>query len=124
MVIRIDLRPMILVIVALIAAIPMSSGIISAQTPAATATVFAGAGGLIVYTVYDKDKDLEEIYTMNANGNNKTRLTYNTARDITPVWSPDGKQIVFATDRDEANPKQCNNSCNFEIYVMDADGKN
>ncbi len=102
----------------------MVGGAVSVQTLTPTATALGGGNGLIAYTVYDKDKDIEEIYTMSADGNNKTRLTYNTARDITPVWSPDGKQIAFATDRDEVNPEQCKDSCNFEIYVMEANGKN
>ena len=34
------------------------------------------------------------------------------ANDSRPVWSPDGTQLAFFTDRDG----------NAEIYVMDADG--
>ena len=36
-----------------------------------------------------------EIYTMNSNGNNPTRLTFNEASDSSPVWSPNGQQIAF-----------------------------
>ena len=32
--------------------------------------------------------------------------------DISPVWSPDGKQIIFFSDRD----------CDSEIFIMNADG--
>ena len=55
-----------------------------------------------------------EIYTMNRDGSNSTRLTFNEAPDAWPVWSPNGQQIVFHSYRDG----------NSEIYVMDADGKN
>lgn len=55
-----------------------------------------------------------EIYTMNSDGSNQTRLTSNAAADSSPVWSPNGRQIAFDTNRDG----------NDEIYVMDADGKN
>jgi len=55
-----------------------------------------------------------EIYTMNADGSNQTRLTFNDAADSAPVWSPNGRQIAFDSDRDG----------NEEIYVMDTDGKN
>lgn len=40
------------------------------------------------------------------------QLTTHTAIDDYPAWSPDGKKIVFTSDR----------SGNFDIWVMDADG--
>ena len=55
-----------------------------------------------------------EIYTMDSDGSNQTRLTSNEADDIWPVWSPSGQQIAFGSNRDG----------NWEVYVMDADGKN
>ena len=55
-----------------------------------------------------------EIYTMNADGTNQTRLTYNDAIDEAPQWSPDGSKIAFQSMRDG----------NWEIYIIDADGSN
>jgi ribosomal protein L13 len=55
-----------------------------------------------------------EIYVMDADGSNQTRLTDNSAIDVSPVWSPDGTRITFMSYRDG----------NSEIYVMDADGSN
>ena len=55
-----------------------------------------------------------EIYIMNADGSNVTRLTNNPANDDRPIWSPGGKPIAFVSDRDG----------NLEIYVMSADGSN
>ncbi len=54
------------------------------------------------------------IYVMDADGSNQTRLTRNEAGDWSPAWSPDGIKIAFESWRD-GNP---------EIYVMDADGSN
>jgi len=63
----------------------------------------------------------DEIYIMptpasqaqaDANDSHPTRLTNNPGSDGSPQWSPDGKKIVFQSDRDG----------NSEIYVMNADG--
>ena len=56
----------------------------------------------------------QEIYIMNADGTNQTRLTFNTADDSNPQLSSDGRKIVFDSDRDG----------NEEIYVMNVDGSN
>jgi Tol biopolymer transport system component len=53
-----------------------------------------------------------EIYVMNADGTEQTRLTDNSARDMNPSWSPDGRKIAFHSRRDGNN----------EIYIMNADG--
>jgi Tol biopolymer transport system component len=69
-----------------------------------------------------------QIYVMNADGTGLTRLTNDTARDVEPAWSPDGARIAFASNRNEVDPTQCASAfitvpaCNFEIYVMNADG--
>jgi Tol biopolymer transport system component len=61
--------------------------------------------------VFDHEFD---IYTMNADGSERTQLTDHPDMDFDPVWSPDGSQIVFRSHRDG----------DAEIYVMDADGSN
>lgn len=74
---------------------------------------FPGANGMIAFTTdrgYGVNDD--EIYVMNADGSGQTRLTFNSASDWLPSWSPDGSKIAFQSGRDES----------FEIYVMNADG--
>ena len=40
-----------------------------------------------------------DIYTVPATGGRATQITTNPAFDTAPVWSPDSKQIAFASDR-------------------------
>lgn len=66
----------------------------------------------LVYHGFDND---DEIFIIDADGNNLTRLTDNTGtNDNYPDWSPDGDKIVFASDRGGTT----------EIYTMDPDGSN
>jgi Tol biopolymer transport system component len=55
-----------------------------------------------------------EIYIMNSDGSNQTRLTNNSSDDIYPIWSPDGQQIAFISNRDG----------NWNIYLMGIGGNN
>ena len=55
-----------------------------------------------------------EIYTMDSDGSNQQRLTFNQADDLSPTWSPNGRQIAFHSYRDDDR----------EIYIMNADGTN
>ena len=59
-----------------------------------------------------------DIYVMDADGGNQQNLTNDPHRDSSPSWSPDGKHIVFSSDRNN------DRGHNIEIYVMDADGNN
>jgi len=55
-----------------------------------------------------------EIYKINADCSNLTRLTFNGAQHFRTVWSPDGTKLAFTSD----------SSGNFDIWVMNADGTN
>jgi len=55
-----------------------------------------------------------DIFSMDLDGSNQTRLTTGGAYDDQPKWSPDSSKIVFMSGRDG----------NFEIYTMNPDGSN
>jgi Tol biopolymer transport system component len=55
-----------------------------------------------------------EIYSVNPDGTDLTRLTNDPAADEQPAWSPDGRRIAFVSSRNGGS----------EVYVMDADGSN
>ncbi len=53
-----------------------------------------------------------DVYVVNATGGKALQITTNAAYDADPVWSPDGKQIAFSTDRNG----------NFDVYLVSAEG--
>lgn len=53
-----------------------------------------------------------DIYKVPAKGGTATQLTTQESYESTPVWSPDGKQIAFASDR----------YGNFDVFVMSVNG--
>ena len=53
-----------------------------------------------------------DIFTVPVSGGKATQLTTNAAQDSYPVWSPDSKQIVFASAREGG----------YDLYIMSRDG--
>ena len=63
-----------------------------------------------------------EIYVMASDGANVRRLTHTPGKgNWTPRWSPDGKKIIFCSNRGVESE---GSEDAYEIYVMDADGSN
>ncbi|MCM1449884.1 MAG: S41 family peptidase [Clostridiales bacterium] len=53
-----------------------------------------------------------DIYTVQSTGGRASQLTTNDAYDSTPLWSPDGKRIVFRSNREGSD----------DLYIVDAQG--
>ena len=53
-----------------------------------------------------------DIYKVSAQGGTAVQLTTQASYEANPVWSPDGEQIAFASDRNG----------NFDLFIMSADG--
>jgi dipeptidyl aminopeptidase/acylaminoacyl peptidase len=64
----------------------------------AWAGTFPGPNGQIAFS--SNRNGNFEIYTMNDDGSDVTRLTEDDANDFDPIWSPDGDKIAFVSDRD------------------------
>ena len=56
--------------------------------------------------------NFDDVWTINADGTDLTRLTRSPGPDFDPSWSPDGTQIAFRSERSDEP----------EIWVMNADG--
>lgn len=65
--------------------------------------------GRRVAFVTDRDGN-EEIYLMNRDGSEPRRLTTNAGRDIHPYFSPDGKTLLYNSQRGGAS---------FDVYAID-----
>ena len=79
---------------------------------AALTTIACSEPNARISFISDRDGS-EEIYVMNADGSDVTRLTDTDGHIIGyPRWSPDGQRIAFTSDQNGNN----------DIYVVNADG--
>jgi TolB protein len=60
------------------------------------------------------DADNLELYLFDRSAKKSRRLTFSLGDDLSPSWSPTGRQLVFTSDRG-GTP---------QLYIMDADGAN
>ena len=77
----------------------------------------ATANAKIIFTV-DED-GISKIYVMNDNGRNITQINDNAYYEYRPIWSPNGRQIVFIRD---TTPNDW--STHPDIFIMNANGTN
>jgi Tol biopolymer transport system component len=82
----------------------------------ATASAVASASEPPSRIVFDAERGAghSDIYSMNPDGTNVTRLTAVTSQEYNAALSPDGQHIAFESNR----------TGTYQIYVMDVDGTN
>jgi Tol biopolymer transport system component len=90
----------------------LMAGLALVATPLTATATFEGVNGQVVFASNDGVGGPDNLYAVSGTGTGLTRLTNGVANDVRPAWSPDGKRIAFASDRDGAP----------QIYVMNADG--
>jgi TolB protein len=53
-----------------------------------------------------------DVYVVDADGSNRSRVTSDAAEDVSPAWAPAGDRIAFVSDRHD----------DADLYVIDPDG--
>jgi Tol biopolymer transport system component len=96
------------------AVLVLATAIPAALTPTPAHATFPGMNGRIAFESWRDGQ--QDIYAVDPDGTDLARLTRDSAFDVSPVWSPDGQQILFISDREEDQ--------RFHLYVMNADGSN
>ena len=85
---------------------PRSVDVVAGGTPAAFTVNCLGNDALIAF--FSNALGLGAIFVVNPNGTGLKNLTPSGAFEYNPVWSPDGRRLLFAKDAD--------------LYVMNAQG--
>ena len=61
---------------------------------------------------FDRQTGNSNIWVVDLSRGNSTKVTFNSGRNDFPIWSPDGKTIVFASNRNG----------HMDLYLKNADG--
>ena len=99
-----SMRIFILCCVPLVVMLAMDQAL--AAAPATAKIVFGSSLNV-------KVKNKRDIYIMNPDGTGRINLSGHNSKDSEPTWSPSGRHILFASDRDGGN----------DLYRMTADGR-
>ena len=83
-------------------------------SPSTAASDAPGPSGGHRFSLYGRIAfdNFDDVWTIDADGTDLTRLTHSPGPDFDPSWSPDGTKIAFRSER----------SGEPEIWVMNADG--
>jgi Tol biopolymer transport system component len=69
-------------------------------------------GKVVAFDKTDQETQNSDVWTYDIERGSSQRLTFDRAIHAEPVWSPDGKQIIFASTRTGL----------FRLYIKNADG--
>ncbi|MGB6362598.1 MAG: protein kinase [Thermoanaerobaculia bacterium] len=67
---------------------------------------------LVAITIGDTETGAGDIWIYDFERNVRSRFTFDPSEDVTPIWSPDGKRLFWASSRVAA----------FDLYVKDVEG--
>ncbi len=81
-----------------------------AWSPDGAKIAFADGGAIAI----GMNQPFTDIYVINVDGSGLRKLIRDSGLNGSPSWSPDGRQIVFSSNRDGMH----------KIYIMNADGSN
>jgi len=76
---------------------------------------FNADGSKICWRRFSREGDTAEVFTMNADGTGEKQLTHLKAMSWAPYFHPTGEYLIFATN--------LQGFANFELYLVDAEGK-
>lgn len=102
-----------------------ASGLVVAQAPRLPATVVPFPSGLTGTLVFESDvAGRPGLYTLDLMRGSVARLTGETQfREQTPRWSPDGRQVVFASDRvHHSGAAPDTGTPDLDVWIVNADG--
>jgi Tol biopolymer transport system component len=69
-------------------------------------------GTRLAVDTYDEPSDQRDVWIYDLKRGARSRFTFDPAMDINPLWSPDGRRVVFSSNR----------SGTYDLYVKDASG--
>jgi Tol biopolymer transport system component len=115
---RIGLLSGALMLVAVMSTAALSAGAAGSSQLASTIAFTSGRDNPTLLPAFNRG----EIYLMDPDGANVRRLTNNLDGDGFPTLSPDGKRLVFDSNRNRAPGEPLNTSDLFSMNTADIDG--